>query len=161
MEFTNILVPFDKSKHAMQALELAKGIAKESPQITLNVVGFIHISDIPPAIVSPYAGVPTETMDPDLYTRMVDSALQHEQASMAEVIADTLDDLPNPMHVLAINTSSVVDGINDYAHDRGCDLIVMGSRGLGVLRGMLGSVSYGVLRSSDIPVLIAKKPEEN
>ena len=41
-----------------------------------------------------------------------------------------------------------------------CDLIVMGSRGLGVLRGMLGSVSYGVLRSADVPVLIAKEAEK-
>ena len=28
------------------------------------------------------------------------------------------------------------------------------------LRGMLGSVSYGVLRSADVPVLIAKEAEK-
>ena len=47
-----------------------------------------------------------------------------------------------------------------YADEHACDLIVMGSRGLGVLRGMLGSVSYGVLRSADVPVLIAKEAEK-
>ena len=35
-------------------------------------------------------------------------------------------------------------------------MIAMGSRGLGALRGMIGSVSFAVLRSSQIPVLIVK-----
>ena len=79
---------------------------------------------------------------------------------MGAAIGTLLDGLPNPVQVLAVNAPSVVDGINYYAHDHGCDLIVMGSRGLGVLRGMLGSVSYGVLRSADVPVLIAKEAEK-
>ena len=32
----------------------------------------------------------------------------------------------------------------------------MGRRGLGALRGMLGSVSYAVLRNADMPVLTVK-----
>ena len=32
----------------------------------------------------------------------------------------------------------------------------MGRRGLGALRGMLGSVSYGVLHSAEMPVLTVK-----
>ena len=51
---------------------------------------------------------------------------------------------------------SPVDGISAYASEHDCDLIVMGRRGLGALRGMLGSVSYGVLRTAEIPVLTVK-----
>ena len=32
----------------------------------------------------------------------------------------------------------------------------MGRRGLGAIRGMLGSVSFGVLRATDVPVLTVK-----
>ena len=43
------------------------------------------------------------------------------------------------------------------AHDRGADLIVMGSRGLGRLKGLLiGSVSQKVSQLSDCNCLIVK-----
>ena len=48
------------------------------------------------------------------------------------------------------------DALVYYAKKHDADLIVMGRRGLGGLRGMLGSVSYGVLHGADIPVLTVK-----
>ena len=129
MKFTNILVPFDKSDHALHALTLAKGLAEEDPAIKLHVIGVVVVSDIPPAL----------GLDANPYES---------------------DGMPNDVDIAAVNAPSPVDGINDFAKEHGCDLIVMGSRGLGVLRGMLGSVSYGVLRSAEIPVLVAKKDEE-
>ena len=42
------------------------------------------------------------------------------------------------------------------AKAEGCGLIVMGSRGLGAVRSMLGSVSTAVLRESEIPILVTK-----
>ena len=43
------------------------------------------------------------------------------------------------------------------AEDKGCDLIVMGSRGLGPLKGIfMGSVSSYIVSRGKYPVLIVK-----
>ena len=49
-----------------------------------------------------------------------------------------------------------IETILDAAKHYGCDLIVMGSRGLGAIRGAIGSVSYGVLRASNLPIMVVK-----
>ena len=162
MKFTNILVPFDKSDHALHALTLAKGMAEEDPAIKLHVVGVVYVSDIPPALgldANPYESAPPLVVQPDLYAKLVSAALDREKNDMKQAIGELLDNMPNDINLAAVNAPSPVDGINDFVKDHGCDLIVMGSRGLGVLRGMLGSVSYGVLRSAEVPVLVAKKEE--
>ena len=159
MKFTNILVPFDKSDHALHALTLAKGLAEEDPAIKLHVIGVVFVSDIPPALgldANPYESAPPLVIQPDLYKKLVEAALDREKDDMKQAIGGLLDGMLNDVDIAAVNAPSPVDGINDFAKEHGCDLIVMGSRGLGVLRGMLGSVSYGVLRSAEIPVLVAK-----
>ncbi|MEA5020590.1 MAG: universal stress protein [Gordonibacter sp.] len=163
MRFSNILVPFDKSEHAVHALEMARGLAEEDREICLHVVDVLYVSEIPPSLgldANPYESIPPLAVDPDLYEKLVDAALAREKDDMSKTIGTLLDGLPNTVHIVAVNAASIVDGINDYAQDHDCDLIIMGSRGLGLLRGMLGSVSYGVLRSSEIPVLIAKTPDK-
>ena len=162
MRFTNILVPFDTSKHALRALEMAKGLAEEDPHVKLHVIDVVYVSEFPPAVgldANPYESLPEPIIDPTVYHKLVEVARDREKADMDKAIGTMLDDLPNDVVVKVINEPSVVDGITGYAREQGCDLIVMGSRGLGVLRGMLGSVSYGVLRSAEIPVLVAKEPE--
>lgn len=67
MKFTNILVPFDKSDHALHALTLAKGLAEEDPAIKLHVVSVVFVSDIPPALgldANPYESAPRWSSSP-------------------------------------------------------------------------------------------------
>ena len=142
---------------------LAKGLAEEDPAIKLHVIGVVFVSDIPPALgldANPYESAPPLVIQPDLYKKLVEAALDREKDDMKQAIGGLLDGMLNDVDIAAVNAPSPVDGINDFAKEHGCDLIVMGSRGLGVLRGMLGSVSYGVLRSADVPVLIAKEAEK-
>jgi nucleotide-binding universal stress UspA family protein len=48
--------------------------------------------------------------------------------------------------------------ILEYARTYGCDLIVLGSRGLGKLREMLlGSVSHHVAQHATVPVMIVRQ----
>lgn len=162
MKFTNILIPFDKSDHALNALTLAKGLAEEDPTVVLHVIDVLYVSEFPPALGldgNPYEGMPEPIIDVSTYEKLVENAKLREKIIMDQAIGTQLDGLPNKTTIEVVNDPNIVDGITHYAHDHDCDLIVMGSRGLGRLRGMLGSVSYGVLRSSDIPVLVAKEPE--
>lgn len=48
----------------------------------------------------------------------------------------------------------------DLAEAQGCDFIVMGARGLGVMRAaVIGSVSQSVVHQSNLPVLVVKHIE--
>jgi nucleotide-binding universal stress UspA family protein len=57
----------------------------------------------------------------------------------------------------AVLLGPVAESIAQYAKDKGCDQIVMGTRGLGALGGMLmGSVTTELLRLTDLPVTLVK-----
>jgi nucleotide-binding universal stress UspA family protein len=52
---------------------------------------------------------------------------------------------------------SPVKAVLELAHSRNVDLIVVGSRGLGAVKGtLLGSVSSAIVHQADCPVLVAR-----
>lgn len=160
MLYDNIMVPYDGSPSAQAALAEAVRFAKDDPGLTLRIV---HIIDTEQLAI--------DKLEAEGRDEQIVSTSGTLQATFAAVTAEAeerlrrridplLKGLMNKVHVELLQETSPGDQIVTYAVDNGCDLIVMGSRGLGVLRGMLGSVSYGVLRSAEVPVLVAKKDED-
>ena len=56
-----------------------------------------------------------------------------------------------------VKSGNIARSILDVADEQGSDMIVMGSRGLGLLKGVLiGSVSQKVVEEAKIPVMVVK-----
>ena len=57
----------------------------------------------------------------------------------------------------AVEVGSAAETIVRFAHERHCDQICIGTRGLGQISGiLLGSVTTKVVHLSDVPVLLVK-----
>ena len=94
--------------------------------------------------------------DPTTYERIMESTVQRAVSDVQSAVDESRDDARCKIVADAVISNSPLEGIVDYVTSRDIDLVVMGRRGLGALRGMLGSVSFGVLRSVDVPVLTVK-----
>lgn len=60
-----------------------------------------------------------------------------------------------------IVTGDPAHAVIDLIEERGCDMVIMGTRGTGPLLSMLqGSVAQSLMQDSPVPVLLVKPPEE-
>jgi nucleotide-binding universal stress UspA family protein len=142
--FRNILVAVDGSADADHALGHAIALTRDQhARLTVLTV-------VPP--VSPMVAF---TADVALCAEAVEHASQ-------TILRAAADRVPEDVGL----TTRLAEGSPDRqiikaAVDGGHDLIVMGSRGRGRLRGaLLGSVSRGVLHHSPVPVLVAHAPKD-
>ena len=61
-------------------------------------------------------------------------------------------------HEIEVARGDPAHTLIDVAENFGCDMVVMGARGLGTLRSaLLGSVSHEVLHAAQVPVLVVKQ----
>lgn len=159
MLYKKILVPFDGSDPAKNALEVAKKLIADDPSATLHVLSVVPANVVAAELESPSnpaAGTPLMFADADAYERVIANAKRRAEEELREGVGDALDGVAFDVQVGVVISGKTADGIVDYAGQHGVDIIVMGRRGLGALRGMLGSVSYAVLHEADIPVLTVK-----
>ncbi|WP_456454504.1 universal stress protein [Methanopyrus sp.] len=136
--FDRIMVPTDGSENAKQAAKVAIEIAKKE-DATLIV---IHV--IP--LWSPLGTKPSFTLPEEIVKEA--EKIVNEIAEMAK--EEGIDNV----ETLVVESPSVVQGIVEEAKERDVDLIVMGTRGLSGVKGLiLGSTTKGVLSRSPCPVL--------
>lgn len=154
--YKKILVPFDDSepaRHALaSALELTRGTDGEI--CVLNVVEWRDYNAETFKIASRMSGVTGDSLDMGTISALDTEAENEEVRRVSESIAELVGE--GDRVSIAVVNGSPHDSIVDYARDMDFDCIAMGHRGLGVIRGMLGSVCYSVLQKSSVPVLVVK-----
>lgn len=139
--FSNILLAVDGSEHAFNAARVAASLANAMNAKTLRVV--VAYAPIPP-----YLGEPN--LQDAINARLMESReiLQKAVEALGTVSAEVVTD---PIE------GDAAESIIDAANTHQSDLIVMGSRGLGRLSGMLlGSTSQKVVAHAPCPVLIVR-----
>jgi nucleotide-binding universal stress UspA family protein len=138
--FKKILVPYDGSQHSQRALDVAVELAR----CTDASLHLVYCYDKIP----PFLGEPNFQ---EAVNRLVLSARE-----LVEGVADRLRASPFPVSTDVLE-GPAAEAILSVAEAEQFDLIVMGSRGLGQLQGLLlGSVSDRVMHHAHIPVLVAR-----
>lgn len=147
ISYKNILVPYDGSEHAKKALTQAIGLA-EAGKGKLYVASVCNIVSVMSNFdqVSIAEGCLTTQLSQDL-EKQCRADLEEAKGVIPEgVPVETLFEVGSPGPVLL-----------QMADDMKADLIVMGSRGLGPLKGIfMGSVSSYLVSRAKCPVLIVK-----
>ncbi len=163
MQFKNIVVPYDGSEHSIDALKIGKGFLDDDPEVTLRVITVIDGEFIDPPTdydgLGYAAGMPLGTFDIQEYQELSKLALDRAKDELTKGAKEAFGDLEpygKRLVLEPVTDVSAVSGIKTYVEQQHCDLVVMGRRGLGKIRSLLGSVSTGVLHDVDVPVLTVK-----
>lgn len=138
--YKNILVAVDGSEHALKAARVAGDFARKM-QADLRVV-------------TAYEPVPTYLGEPNLQ-RALD-----ERFAVAQQIIDNalpeIGEIPGELKTDVLE-GPAAEAILAVIEARNNDLIIMGTRGLGMLKGLLlGSQSQKVVSHAPCPVLLVR-----
>ncbi|GAA0201441.1 universal stress protein [Selenomonas dianae] len=135
----NILVPVDGSEGADRAIEKAVMLA----EICGAKLNFLYVANINQLAINAVLSDAILDSVTKAGNVILDRALEMVPAGIAK---ESFSDTGSPAVVVL-----------DFAETNDIDLIVMGSRGLGVVKGvLLGSVSQYVVEQSKCPVLVVK-----
>jgi nucleotide-binding universal stress UspA family protein len=139
-----ILLPVDGSENALRATRFAIKLAQACPD-----GAELHLLAVQMPILS---GDVKMFVSQDQI-----NAYHHDEALKALAGARTALDAAGVHYAFHIGVGQLAETIAAYAKDKACDQIVMGTRGLGAVKGLLlGSVTTKVMHLVDIPVTLVK-----
>jgi nucleotide-binding universal stress UspA family protein len=148
--YKKVLVPLDGSALAECTLSHVKNLFKDGSVGEVTLLNVVKV-DLSWAI-----------MGSDQYVRGIDINAIREPLFIAsrKYLADIESRLRS--EGIKVKTESLegnrpADIITEYAQEKGMDLIIIGTHGYtGLKKLMLGSVAFGVLHQSHIPVLLIR-----
>lgn len=139
--FERILLAVDGSDHGYNAARVAADLARAMRSERLRIV-----------VV--YASIPPYLGEPNLQ-QAINARLDEAQAILQKA-QEVVGDVPAEVHTELIE-GEAAESIIEVAKTRNSSVIVMGSRGLGRLAGLvLGSTSQKVVTHAPCPVLIVR-----
>jgi nucleotide-binding universal stress UspA family protein len=139
--FERILLAVDGSDNALHAAQVAAEMARAVKSEQLRIVVC-------------FEGVPSYLGEPNLRKVMDQRVLVANEILQKAV--ERVGNVPAEVHTELIE-GDPAEAIIEVARTRASDVIVMGSRGLGRLAGLvLGSTSQKVVSLAPCPVLIAR-----
>ena len=142
-----VLVAIDGSECAGVAVDLVGGL--QWPTGTV-----IRVVEVVPSGAAVFGG-PWPPVPP-LDTRSIDRSIREQATRDLEAAADALEGPERTVDTVAV-AGRAGDTITSMAEQFDAELIVIGSRGHGVLETMLlGSVSSEVIDLAHVPVLVAR-----
>ena len=139
-----VLVPYDGSESATRALQF---VLDQTTAVRPEVVHLLNVQDSPA-----FYGEYLTGQDIQLYRQWQLDQGTRELEPAARKLADAK---------LAFNTHVVLgttaQAITNQAKTLSCDQIVMGTRGLGAIKGLvLGSIATQVIHLAEVPVTLVK-----
>ena len=143
MAFKKIVVAYDGSDHAKNALRVASDLAKAFG----SKVYVVEVVDTAAMLGMGLAPIPAEIIN-QIYEKARRDVNEGQELAKSLGVTDV--------------EGQVLEGdpatsIIEFASKNGADLIVTGSRGLSTFkRVLLGSVSTKIVQESRIPVLVVK-----
>ena len=139
--FARILLAVDGSEHAVRAAKVAAEMAHCMKSVELR-------------IVVAYEPIPSFLGEPNL--QLAINARLNEAQGILKKAVELVGNSHIDVHTELIE-SDAAEAIIEVAKTRNSDVIIMGSRGLGRLAGLLlGSTSQKVVSHAPCPVLIVR-----
>lgn len=140
---SRVLVPIDGSIPALRALDLVLKQIAEGRSLD------VHLLNVQPQVMSGHARM-------YLKKGMIDEYYEEEALKALKPAQDKLEQAGIP-YVTSHLVGHIAETIDKYTRTNGCELIIMGTRGLGSMSSlMLGSVATKLLHLADVPVTLVK-----
>jgi nucleotide-binding universal stress UspA family protein len=141
-----ILIPIDGSEQADKALNLTLDLARKYN----SEVEILHVVPPIPAYI-------TSTVNPKWLKEYHEEAKKEGRKLLSESIKQAQSKAKDLKISSNLSEGRPSNNIVEKAENEDFDLIVMGSRGLGGVKGsLLGSVSNQVVNETKIPILLVK-----
>ncbi|MHB8076454.1 universal stress protein [Desulfosporosinus fructosivorans] len=164
-----VLLYSDGSKHSFSAAVYTANLFSNIPNMQLTV---LHIQENAEGLVDEDYNL-LETWSSKTHLNwekhLVAEADSNKRKQYSQIMTKTKEIFTERGHNVKqkviysnYNIADTVEAILNYAINYGFELIIMGTRGLTSLKGLIyGSLAHSVLNKSDIPVLLIKKlPQE-